>query len=202
MGKEKVVFPEVKPKLRVKKKNLTLPIELYYSKIMEVSMLIGLMVGLAIVGSILLKTPAFSSNLLFGLVISIISIFAIYKFIDFCKSMQYETPNIIIEHHRLLLLYDDYVIADFDKIEEIELTSITRSKGGTEFFLKMTIEDDYVTKGKYVNYSMKSGHLYVNGKSISAYQAFDLIWQVFWNHHEETDYPLRIRKKEEWEWWE
>lgn len=202
MRTEKVVFPEAKPKLRVKKKQLVLPIELYYSKIMEVSMLIGLMVGLAMVGSFLSKTPAFSDNILFGLVIFVVSILAVYKLIDFCKSMQYENPNIIIEKDCLYLLYDDYVLAEFDKMEYIELTSIMRSRGGTEFFLKMTIDDEYVTKGKYVNYSMKSGHLYINGKSISAYQAFDLIWQVFWNYHEETDHPLRIRQKEEWEWWE
>ncbi|WP_066805033.1 hypothetical protein [Moraxella oblonga] len=202
MGKEKVNFPKAKPTLRVKKKKLELPIEFYYSKISEVYMLIGLIIGMATTFPILATIPDLSDNIWFGLITLILVLVIIYKVVDFCKSMQYENPNIIIKKDCLYLLYDDYALAEFDKMEEIELTSITRSRGGTEFFLKMTIDDEYVTKGKYVNYSMKSGHLYIDGKSIDAYQAFDIIWQVFWNYHEETNYPLRIRNKEEWEWWE
>lgn len=199
MRKEKVNFPKAKFK---NNKKLTLPIELYYSKIGEVLMLIGLIVGLAIIISILSKTSAFSDNIVFGFIITILGIIGVYKIVDFSKSMQYDNPNIIIEQDCLYLLYDDYVLAEFDEMEYIEITSITRNRGSTEFYLKMTIVDEYIQKGKYISYSMSYGFMYVNGKSISAYQAFDLIWQVFWNYHEETNYPLRLRKKEEWEWWE
>lgn len=201
MRTEKVVFPEAKPKLRVKKKQLVLPIELYYSKISEVYMLIGLIIGMATTFPILATIPDLSDNIWFGLITLILVLVIIYKVVDFCKSMQYENPNIVIEKDCLYLLYDDYVIAEFDKMESIEISD-RMQRGGKEYFLTMTVAKEHRTKGKYVHYSMKYGYLYVNGKSIDAYQAFDLIWQAFWNYHEETNHPLRIRNKEEWEWWE
>lgn len=63
MRKEKVVFPEAKSKLRVKKKKLTLPIELYYSKIGEVYMSIGLIIGMATTFPILATIPDMSDNI-------------------------------------------------------------------------------------------------------------------------------------------
>lgn len=202
MRKEKVNFPKAKSKTNKKKVRLDFPIELYYSKIGEVYMLIGLMIGMLIIIPILSKDPTFSDNIWLGIVMLILGVMVIYKVVDFYKSMHYENPNIIIEKDCLYLLYDDYVLAEFDKMEYIEITSKKHSRGGTEYFLTMTIAEEYRTKGKYVNYSMRWGFFYLNGKSIDAYQAFDIIWQVFWNHHEETDYPIGIRKKEEWDWWE
>lgn len=60
MRKEKVNFP--KEKFKVKKRKITFPIELHYSKIGEFYMLIGLMFGISIIIPILTKTPAFSDN--------------------------------------------------------------------------------------------------------------------------------------------
>lgn len=202
MHKEKVNFPKAKSKLNKKKVRLDFPIELYYSKIGEFYILIGLMLGISIIVPILSKTPAFSDNIWLGIVVLILGVMGIYKVVDFCKSMHYKNPNIVIEKDCLYLLYDDYVLAEFDKMEYIEITSKKYSRGGTEYFLTMTVAEEHRAKGKYVNYSMRWGFFYLNGKSIDAYQTFDLIWQVFWNHHEETNHPLRIRKKEEWDWWE
>lgn len=196
MSKEKVNFS--KAKTAIKKNKFIFPIEFYYNKTIPIIIFVGVVVFL------LIFVPALFTSFipLYGIWVFFLFfallLVILYQMKEVFKSIINKKPNIIIEKDGIWLLCDgEYATASFDEIDGIELKR--RTGRHTTFFLSMTFVDNG-DGNQCVNYSMDYGMMYVNGQSINAYQAFDLIWQVFWNYHEETDYPLRLRKKEEWEW--
>lgn len=118
---------------------------------------------------------------------------------SFKKSFN-KQPDIIVEKDRIYLLNvftGNYQEIEFDKVQDIKLIYISNA-----YSLSLFDRDGTKPLFSDATWQYRWRACCINGQELDSFQSFDIIWQVFWNYHEETNYPLRIRKKEEWEWWE